>query len=233
MVRQSLLGKTLATAKSACDLACGTGSASVTLAGQGIRMFAVDISSTMCRLARLNAKKAKAPIQVLRADMRSFQLPEKVDVVLSEFNALNHVPNKSDLGLVAQAAIRALAPGGYFYFDVNTRRIFQEQWPHSHYVEQRGALFVIHGGYDAQIDKGCITIDCFVREGRHWRRLRERIEEVCWNHAEIQQSLRQAGFNKIRSVDASNLQFEGMPVIPPGLVTFYIAQKAHHRKVIS
>ena len=39
------------------DLGCGTGSTAVALARQGIRMFAVDLSPTMCRLARLNAQK--------------------------------------------------------------------------------------------------------------------------------------------------------------------------------
>jgi len=46
--------------------------------------------------------------------MRDFQLPKKVDAVLCEFGAVNHVPYKSDLKLVAQSASRALAPEGHF-----------------------------------------------------------------------------------------------------------------------
>jgi len=230
LAREALLGKALTKAKSACDVACGTGSTAITLAGQGLRMFAVDLSSAMCDLARLNAKKARAPVQVLHADMRSFRLPEKVDAVLCEFDAVNHVPHKSDLKLVAQSASRALAPGGHFYFDVNTRRVFQEQWPRPYYAEQGNVMLMMQGGYDAQNDKGWMLANCFVRDGRRWRRLRERIEQVCWTPAEIRQTLREAGFDKIRSVDAGELEFEGvgLPGFPKGLITFYVAQKARN-----
>jgi SAM-dependent methyltransferase len=230
LARQAVLGETLTTATSGCDLACGTGSTAVALASQGLRMFAVDVSPTMCRLTRLNAKKAKVPVHIIHADMRKFQLPEKVDVVLCEFSSLNHIPDKSDLKLVARAASRALAPGGCFYFDVNSRKVFQEQWSHPHVVEQRDAILVLQGGYDTQADRGWMMADCFIRNGHHWRRRRERVESVCWSHLEIQSSLRQAGFDKIRPVDASELQAYGVPPFPPGWVTFYVAQKAHRRE---
>jgi hypothetical protein len=41
------------------------------------------------------------PLRVLRGDMREFRLPEPVDLVLCEFDALNHVPRKGDLAPVA------------------------------------------------------------------------------------------------------------------------------------
>jgi hypothetical protein len=43
--------------------------------------------------------------------MRSFRLPEPVDLVLCEFDALNHVPRKADLARVARAIVRDAGSG--------------------------------------------------------------------------------------------------------------------------
>ncbi len=51
-------------------------------------------------------------------------MPEPGDLVSCEFDALNHVPRKADLALVAKAVARALRPGGHFCFDVNNRLSF-------------------------------------------------------------------------------------------------------------
>ena len=64
--------------ESACDLACGTGTTALLLARRGIRMFGVDLSPAMCRLARQKARHAGLPLVVLQADMRSFRLLARI-----------------------------------------------------------------------------------------------------------------------------------------------------------
>ncbi len=218
-----MLRKVLPELGSACDLACGTGTTAVDLARGGAKVFAVDLSPIMCRLAREKALRAGVPVRVLRADMRSFRLPQPVDLVICEFNAINHVPRKADLALVARAVARALRPGGYFWFDVNNRMAFQKIWPGTWWVERPGLGLVLHGGYDSGRDRGWTIAEWFVREGRCWRRFRERIEEVCWTPAEIRRCLRSAGFDRIRSWDATPF-FRGDPLIRPGCRTFYLAR---------
>src|SRR5690242_10520551 len=114
--RQTILGRILAGVESACDLACGTGNTALRLAREGIRMTGVDLSPAMCRIAREKARRAGFPLRVIHADMREFRLPELVDLILCEFDALNHVPQKQDLARVAGAVSQALRPGGHFYF---------------------------------------------------------------------------------------------------------------------
>src|SRR5437762_8782623 len=114
--REKVLGRILPQVRSACDLACGTGTTAVELAGRGILVFAVDLSPVMCRFTRQRATRAGVRLRVSQGDMRTFRLPEPVDLITSEFDAVNHVPRKTDLGRVAKAAARALRPGGYFYF---------------------------------------------------------------------------------------------------------------------
>ena len=224
--RQRLLGKILRRGRSACDLACGTGATALALAGRGMRVIAVDLSPMMCRLARQKALSARLPIRVVRADMRSFRLPEAVDLVLCEFDAINHVRRKDDLARVAKAAARALRPGGYFYFDVNNRMAFQQIWPGTWWLERPGVVLVLHGGYDSHRDKGWTNAEWFLRDGGCWRRFHERIEQVCWAPSEIRRALRRAGFDRIRSCDATPF-FRGDSRIRPGCRTFYVAQKAN------
>jgi SAM-dependent methyltransferase len=127
--RRELLRDILPQVRSACDLACGTGTTAIELRHQGIKVFAVDLSPTMCRLARSKARSAGIRVVVIRGDMRIFRLPEPVDLVTCEYDALNHVPQKSDLARTARAVAGALRPGGYFYFDVNNRKHLQKNWP--------------------------------------------------------------------------------------------------------
>ena len=42
--RESVLGRILPNVKTACDLACGTGTTALTLARRGIKIYAVDLS---------------------------------------------------------------------------------------------------------------------------------------------------------------------------------------------
>jgi SAM-dependent methyltransferase len=200
------------------------------MAGKGIKAFAVDLSPTMCKLARSKARKAKAPVQVLQADMREFKLPEKVDIVICEYDAVNHLPAKSDLGHVARAVNRALVPGGYFYFDVSTKIIYEKRWQVPYLREQRDVLMVTHGGYDAQTEKGWLVADFFIRDGRRWRRSKDRLDQVCWSDAEIREALQEAGFENIQAFDMRDIPVEGLENFPPGCIIFYLAQKASSKK---
>jgi SAM-dependent methyltransferase len=120
--RRRILGQILPKVESACDLCCGTGPTALSFARRGVRVTGVDLSPVMCRLAREKARRAGLPLRVIRADMREFRLPEPVDLITCEFDALNHVARKEDLRQVAQAVSRALRPGGHFYFDVTAWR---------------------------------------------------------------------------------------------------------------
>lgn len=223
--RERVLGPILPRIQSACDLACGTGTTAIMLAGRGIKMYGVDLSPAMCRMAREKVKRARMEIPIIRADMRSFRLPERVDLVLCEFDALNHVPKKVDLPRVAKAVSRALRPGGYFYFDVNNRPAFEKIWPLTNYIEKPGVVVVMHGGCDPSGERAWSDVEWFIREGGCWRRRHEHVEEVCWTASEMRDALHDAGFNRIRPWDAAAL-LKLDPMIRPGYRTFYLARKA-------
>jgi SAM-dependent methyltransferase len=211
--------------KSACDLACGTGTTAVDMARRGIKVYAVDLSSAMCRVTREKADKAGVRVTVLRGDMRSFRLPETVDLVACEFDAINHVPHQRDLAAVVKAVARVLRPGGWFYFDANTRFHLEKNWPGTWWMEKPGAIMAMRGTYDRRRAKACLNVEWLIREGNCWRRFHEYVEEVWWTPRGIRQALRGAGFVKISSVDATKFM-TGQSFLRPGCRTFYLAQKS-------
>ena len=229
VARRQVLGRILPQVVSACDLACGTGTTALALARKGIRMFAVDSSRAMCRLARQKARRTGLPLRVLCADMRKFRLPEPVDLITCEFDALNHVPRKADLQMVAKAVAQALKPGGYFFFDVNNRSGFERYWSGTFWIERRGVVLVMRGRHDAKHDRAWTDIELFIREGKLWRRRHERVEEVCWSRDEIRRALREAGFDRLRAWDAAPF-FKNDPMIRPGCRTVYLARKSSATK---
>lgn len=222
--RRRILAPLLGGVHSACDLACGTGTTAVELARCGVESFGVDLSPIMCRLSKEKAKRAGVRLRVLRADMRWFALPRPVDLILCEGDALNHVPERKDLQSVAQAVSRSLLPGGHFYFDVNHDRGFETYWRGEFWVERPGLVVAMHNGHDTQAHRAWSDVDLFVREGRLWRRRRERVEEVCWTRAEIRAVLRASGFTAVRCWDAAPF-FRGYPGFAPGCRSVFLARR--------
>ena len=222
--RNHVLKGILPRVQTACDLACGTGTTALMLARRGIRMYAVDLSAQMCRLTREKVRRAHLRVRVLQADMRSFRLPEPVDLILCEYDAVNHVPRKNDLRKVTNSVFRALRPGGYFFFDVNNARAFKQYWTGTFWVEKPNVVVAMRNGHRPQLDRAWTDIDLFVRKGRLWQRNHERVEEVCWSSTEVKRALRRAGFDRLRAWDAA--PFWKDQRVSQGCRTVYLASKS-------
>lgn len=222
--RKRILWRILPRVRTACDLACGTGTTALILARSGIKVYAVDFSSSMCRIAREKARRARLPVRVLCADMRDFRLPEGVDLITCESDALNHVPRKADLRLVAKAVSRALHPGGCFLFDVNNSLGFERYWSGAVWLEKPGVALVMRNGHNRQADRGWCDLEWFIRNRSCWRRHHERVEEVCWDSGEIRRTFLEAGFAQLRAWDATPFFGKNSPV-GPGCRTVYLARK--------
>jgi len=224
LARRKILGKLLPHLHTVCDLGCGTGTTAVTLAKAGHKVYAVDASSTQCRNARHKIREAGVTVPVLCADMRRFRLPEPVDLVICEFNPLNHLARNKDLVVAFQRVARALAPGGRFYFDLNMQPTYAKYYPVTRWEEHDGFCLITRGGFDARRREAWLDLDWFVAERQRWRRYRERIEDTWWTNAEIQAALLKAGFEGIRSWDGTRIR---PPEVKPrrGFDRYYLARK--------
>ncbi len=226
---RAILEPVLPRVRTACDLACGTATTALELAARGIRMYGVDLSSGMCRVARRKARESKLALRVIQADMRDFSLPEPVDLVLCEFDAINHVPRRADLPRVCRSVAKALKPGGWFFFDVNHLAGFDRYWRGVLWMEQPGVVLAMRNGHDRKRRRAWCDCEWFVREGALWRRHTERVEEVCWEEKEIRSALSAAGFDHIQIYDAAPF-FEGDSITTKGCRSYFLARRAAGRR---
>ena len=100
--------------RTALDLACGTGVLCRILKNAGIESRGMDFSEGMIAIAR--AESPDIPYDV--ADMTLYRPNLQFDLVTCTGDAVNHIPDLSDVGKIFQNVYAYLAPGGYFIFDL-------------------------------------------------------------------------------------------------------------------
>ena len=103
--------------RTALDLACGTGVLCRSLKAAGIDSRGMDFSEGMIAIAR--SESPDIPYDV--ADMTVYRPDAQFDLVTCTGDALNHIPQLSDVGRIFENVYAYLAPGGYFIFDLLTR----------------------------------------------------------------------------------------------------------------
>ena len=100
--------------RTALDLACGTGVLCRILKAQGIESRGMDFSEGMIAIAR--GESPDIPYDV--ADMITYRPDTQFDLVTCTGDALNHIPELSNVGKIFENVYAYLAPGGYFVFDL-------------------------------------------------------------------------------------------------------------------
>ena len=113
------------TVRTALDLACGTGVLCRILQKAGIESRGMDFSSGMIDIAR--QESPDIPYDV--ADMILYRPEMQFDLVTCTGDALNHIPDLSDVEKIFANIHAYLAPGGYFVFDLLDEREISTEEP--------------------------------------------------------------------------------------------------------
>ena len=100
--------------KTAMDLGCGTGVLCEILHGSGIKASGMDFSAGMIEIARQGSLEIAYEV----ADMITFRPETRFDLVTCTGDALNHIPDLSDIEKIFENVYAYTAPGGYFIFDI-------------------------------------------------------------------------------------------------------------------
>jgi SAM-dependent methyltransferase len=98
-----------APARSLLDVACGTGRHLAAFATDVDEVAGLDASREMLAIARARLDPA---VPLVEADMRSFDLGRRFDVVTCLFSAIGHVADDDELDAAVAAMARHVAPGG-------------------------------------------------------------------------------------------------------------------------
>jgi len=128
----------LPSARSLLELGCGTGAVLAGLAGD-LAVSGVDRSPEMLAIAAGSVPGAR----LIQADMTSFSLDTRFDVVICIFDTLNHLPSFGSWLELFDRVNEHLAPGGLFVFDVNTVGRLRRLWRGPAFAEDFGRHTVI------------------------------------------------------------------------------------------
>ena len=102
------------TPETSLDLACGTGILCQILHESGIRAAGMDFSDGMIQIAR----QGNPEIAYEVADMITYRPEKQFDLVTCTGDAINHIPQLSDVEAIFRNVYGYLSPGGHFVFDI-------------------------------------------------------------------------------------------------------------------
>jgi SAM-dependent methyltransferase len=189
------------------DLCCGTGDLAAVALERGHRVIGVDLSPAMLReaSARNRAAVHAGRARFVEGDARDFRLDEPVGLVVSTYDALNHLPDLEALAACFRAVARALVPGGLLVFDLNTRRGLLERWNGTSATEDDDALVLMRARYDGG-PRATAWITGFVRRpDGAYDRFDEQVSNTLFPTREVADLLRAAGFGDVRFTDGRDL----------------------------
>jgi SAM-dependent methyltransferase len=106
------------------DLACGTGTLILALAGRGHACFGIDQSPEMIAIARDKAR-GYSGINFAVQDMQNLQVEDRFDLVVCTFDSLNYLTDFNDVRNTFKSAVVVLDKGGLFIFDSNTNLMYR------------------------------------------------------------------------------------------------------------
>jgi len=189
--------------RSALDLACGTGTAAVLWAKNGLRVYGIDGSDQMLEIARKKAREEKVTIEFSRQRLTSFRIPTRVDLVTCYFDSLNYLLTLADLTACFRSVRRALDDDGYFIFDVNTPEAMKAIWGAEVYADETDDVaWIWKNCYFPKIRRAEVKATFFVRrEDNTWERFEEIHAERGYSAANIKKTLKNAGLKPVKIYD--------------------------------
>lgn len=160
------------------DLCCGTGLLAWHFLERGYRVTGLDLSAPMLEYARQTAGDHARTGQAtfVHADASDYSLGERFGLVVSTYDALNHLPDIDALRRCFACTARVC--DGWFLFDLNTRAGLR-RWGNVEVDESRDdAVIITRGGYDGHGDRAWMHVSGFLRARDG---LYERFSETVYN----------------------------------------------------
>lgn len=207
------------------DLCCGTGLLAWHFLERGYRVTGLDLSAPMLEYARqtVGGHAETGQATFVHADASDFGLDERFGLVVSTYDALNHLEGLD--GLRRCFACVARVCDGWFIFDLNTRAGLR-RWNSIEVDESRDDLVLItRGGYDGHGDRAWMHISGFVqaRDGL-FERFNETVFNMVYEMDAVRAALLETGWSEAYFATAQDL---ALPIDDPERLprVFVVARK--------
>lgn len=173
----------------ALDLGCGTGVLCRVLKERGIQTTGVDLSQGMIAIARESDPEGCYQV----ADMTRYCPAETFDLVTCTGDALNHIPNLSDVGRIFRNVWQLLGAGGRFVCDILNEGEVSDSEPFETDMDETTRVWF----QMTRPAPGQVALTVRVYEGGALA-LEEVIRETLHDPQTLCALLREAGFREVR-----------------------------------
>ena len=184
--------------KSVLDVCCGTGQLALHFLEKGYRVVGLDLSGHMLTCAKENARLyiEAGQAEFVQADATNFKLQERFGLVVSTFDAINHLEDEQCLKKCLQC-VHAVNDG-YFIFDLNTRSGLR-RWNGIEVDDSSdNALIITRGIFDGQGERAVTRITGFVqRADASYERIDETVFNTVFEMEMVKDALLAAGWKKV------------------------------------
>jgi SAM-dependent methyltransferase len=201
--------------RSLLDLCCGTGQMARHFLENGYTVTGIDLSQDMLNWARENNLPflTTGAAAFIQGDAVSFELEHPVGLVVSLFDALNHLPGLPALQNCFGYVRASLHPGGMFIFDLNTCQGLKRQWTGIS-IDDLPELFMCNRSIWIEDNlRAYVRITGFVRqENGTFERFEQTVFNSTFELEVVRQALVESGF---RSVHISRLADLATPLEAP------------------
>ena len=209
------------------DLCCGTGVLARIFLEQGYQVVGLDLSEPMLSYARRNNQDYLLAGQVnfIHGDASSYEMTERFGLVVSTFDALNHLQDEDALKRCFECTYTVLEKGGTFIFDLNTA-LGLRQWNGMQVDDSSPEALIINRGFlVGENNRAWTAVTGFLKEadGRYTR-----FDEVAYNTlfrmARVETLLKDMPFSRFHFARLSDLN---TPISDPEAERriFILAQK--------
>lgn len=206
------------------DLACGTGSLSVMLAGLGYEVIGADSSAAMLSVAaQKNFDIPGGRVMFLNQRMEELDLFGTVDAAICALDSINHIGSVQDLLTVFKRVSLFTNPGGLFIFDVNTIYKHREVLGYNSFIYDLPEVCCCwQNEFYPESSRVDITLDFFTPCGNGlYTRETESFSEWFYSGEVLLDSLCRAGFEHLLTLDGDTFA----PAVETTQRLLYVARK--------
>lgn len=203
------------------DLACGTGNTLLPWAKRGASLTGLDISQEMLSVADAKLRAAGYSATLLPGDMATTGLPANFDLITCLNDSINYLPNGEALARTIRNAHDALAPGGWFVFDINSAYRLLNTPEDAIVIDEEALTLCWENRYLPESGVLEVTLTGFVREGELYRKFREVHHEKAFATDGVAEVLRRTGFEVVGVFHA----YTEEPARPDSKRIFFFARR--------
>lgn len=190
------------------DLCCGTGILARHFLEHEYQVVGLDLSEPMLSFARQNNQDYLLAGQVsfVQGDASSYQFSQRFGLVVSTFDALNHLPDEAALKRCFECTFSVLEQAGTFIFDINTA-LGLRQWSGMQVDDSNPDALIINRGFlVGENNRAWTAITGFLKEsdGRYTR-FDETAYNTMFSMTRVETLLKETGFSQIRFARLSDL----------------------------